>query len=147
MLLELEDRHRPELTAIAARDSATALAIQQQSTQVAAIQERESQRLAGEESARQADGREVQWQQYQAVTFCVAEAKERLSAANATVKNRINIAQGGYMMRLGLNHQNGPPFIEASCMNDQYWYKSIPQPAKTLNCQSNGFGNATCREQ
>jgi hypothetical protein len=145
--LDLEDRHRPELMAIAARESAAAVTAQQQSAQLAASQERENQRVAAEESAREAEARKAQQQQNQAVAFCVAEAKERIAGANRTVKNQIAIAEGGYLMRLGLNRQSGPPFIEATCLNNQYWYKSIPQPSKTLDCQSNGYGNATCREQ
>jgi hypothetical protein len=147
MLLDLESRHRPELAAIAARESAAASAAQQSSATIAAHQERENQRLAAEEAARQAEARAAQLQQNQAVAVCVAEAKERIAGADFAVRSQLLTAQSGYGMRLALNHQSGPPFIEASCMNDQYWYKTIPRPSRTLNCQSTGGGNATCREQ
>ena len=147
ILLDLEDRHRPELMAIAANDSAAALTAQQQNAQIAATQERENLRLAAEESARQAEARQIQQQQNQAVAFCVAEANERIAGANFAVRNQITQAQGAYMIKLGFNHQSGPPFVEASCMNDQNWYRNIPQPSRTMNCQNTGGGNATCREQ
>jgi hypothetical protein len=89
-----------------------------------------------------------------ATDFCIAEANERIAAADPMTRNNIGAAEGFYNGARGLRQHNGNPlptdnlsWVEANCTLNHYWYKTIPKPKRTLHCNDWGNGDIDCREQ
>ena len=88
-----------------------------------------------------------------ATDFCIAEANERIAAADAFTRSNIVSAEGFYLAARGLRQQNGNPlptdnlsWVESNCTLNHYWYKTIPKPKRTMHCEDRGNGDIDCRE-
>jgi hypothetical protein len=88
-----------------------------------------------------------------ATDFCIAEANERIAAADNTTKGIIAADQGGYNFARGLRQLQHNPlptddlsWVEANCTANHYWYKTIPKPKRTMHCQDSGNGDMDCQE-
>ncbi len=110
MLLDVEDRHRPELAAQLAQQQELVAAAQRAADEAQKSAEVAENRRANTQMIEAAQNREFERRQADLVAFCVATAKQRISANPMYVND--HIFQGIHP--------------DTSCAADPYWYKTIP---------------------
>jgi hypothetical protein len=140
MMLDLEDRHRPELLAMQAQQEEQ-IAAAQHARQDAERNEELAEKHRQEEIAQEAQFELAQAQRQQAVKFCIDKVNERFKDLT---EHGNSVQRGNAVMQWGGTNSR------LLCGNDPNYYQSLPAVPVVTQCQGSndgGFVNLTCENQ